>query len=86
MTPVDVLGALGAILIVGAYLLLQLERLQATQLRYSLMNAVGALLILVSLTVDFNLSACLVEAFWLAVSVIGIVKGLRARRASSRAE
>lgn len=79
MSVYDLVGTSGAALIVGAYLFLQLERLDAKDLSYSLMNALGAALILFSLTMDFNLSAFIVEAFWLVVSGIGLVKGLRRR-------
>jgi len=34
----------------------------------------------VSLLVDFNLSAFLIEVFWVAISLIGIQRWLRARR------
>jgi len=61
------------------YLALQLERMRSTDLSYSLLNAVGAVLILISLTERFNLSAVIIEIFWIAISVIGIAKALRAR-------
>jgi hypothetical protein len=73
----DVLGAGGGLLIVGAYSLLQLERLDPRSLRYSVINAIGAGLILFSLMFEFNLGALLVEAFWLLVSCFGIVACLR---------
>jgi len=73
----DVLGAAGGLLIVGAYSLLQLGRLDPRQLRYSVINAIGAGLILFSLMFEFNLGALLVEAFWLLVSCFGIVACLR---------
>jgi hypothetical protein len=46
----------------------------------------GASLILYSLTVDFNLSAFLIEAFWLLISCFGMAKVLfeRARRKEMR--
>jgi hypothetical protein len=36
----------------------------------------GASLILYSLTVDFNLSAFLIEAFWLLISCLGMARVL----------
>ena len=73
----DVLGTIGVVLIVGAYLALQLERIDPKRMSYSLANAVGSILILISLYTEFNWSAALVEIFWLAVSLIGIVRNLR---------
>ncbi len=70
----DLAGIVGVILIVGTYLALQLERLSARDVRYSLLNAVGAALVIVSLMWEFNLSAFLVETFWLGISVGGLVR------------
>ena len=45
----DLAGFIGVLLIVVAYLLLQLDKLPSSSPRYSLLNAGGALLIIVSL-------------------------------------
>lgn len=74
---IDLVGNIGVVIIVVAYLLLQLERLKSTDLVYSVMNAVGASLIVASLIVDFNLSALLMEVFWVLISFIGIGRHLR---------
>ncbi len=79
----DVLGTLGALLIVGVYLLLQLERLRATSVAYSAWNALGAGLILISLTRDFNLGAAVVEFFWLLVSALGLWRAWSRRGAAA---
>ena len=74
---IDLVGIIGVVIIVVAYLLLQLERLKSTDLIYSVMNAVGASLIVASLLVGFNLSALLMEVFWVLISFIGIGRHLR---------
>ena len=74
ITIFDVLGTVGVAMIIITYVLLQTGRLLSTQLSYSLLNAVGAALILISLYYSFNLSAFIVEAFWLIISVYGIVR------------
>jgi hypothetical protein len=74
----DLAGTAGVILIVGAYLLLQLERMASNALSYLLANAIGATLILLSLFVEFNLSAFLMELFWLAISLLGLLRRARA--------
>ncbi len=61
-------------MILISYFLLQMERMSGNDLSYSAANGLGAALILISLTVDFNLSAFIVEAFWLAISLLGIVR------------
>lgn len=73
------LGIAGMILILGAYSLLQTERLSSRDLSYSVMNAAGALLLVVSLLFDFNLSALIVEGFWSIISAVGIIRHIRGR-------
>lgn len=75
----DLIGNVGVLTIVAAYLALQMGWVAGRSLRYSAANAVGALLVLVSLAVDFNLSAFVVEAFWLAISLLGVGRWLRQR-------
>jgi hypothetical protein len=62
---------------VVTYLWLQLGKLKSDALTYSLMNAIGASLIVVSLLVDFNLSALLMEVFWVLISLIGVYRYFR---------
>ena len=73
------LGIAGAIFILGAYFLLQTERISSRDLSYSVMNAVGALLLVVSLMFDRNVSALIVESFWAIISMIGIIRCIRSR-------
>lgn len=80
----DLAGLAGVVLIVIAYLLLQLNKLPSSALSYSLLNAVGALLVMVSLIFSFNLSAFLMEAFWFLISVYGLLKSLISRPAAAR--
>jgi hypothetical protein len=80
----DVVGTLGVAIIIITYVLLQIERVRSDQLIYSLLNALGAALILISLYFDFNLPSVVVEAFWLAISLFGIGKWICRRTAPSR--
>ena len=81
----DFAGNIGVVLMVLGYLLLQAEKIRSSDLSYSLMNGVGALLVVVSLLYRFNLSAFLVESFWLLISVYGLIKfALRPRAKESR--
>lgn len=73
----DGIGLIGVALIMGAYLMLQLEKLRSTALSYSLLNAIGASMIVASLFVNFNLSAMLMEVFWVLISFIGIGRHFR---------
>ena len=72
----DIIGTLGTAIIIVTYVLLQMERVRSEELKYSLLNAVGALLIIISLCYSFNLPAFIVEFFWLLISLFGIGKYL----------
>jgi len=79
----DFLGNVGVVIMIVAYLLLQLNRLDSSSLAYSLLNAFGAGLVILSLSVNFNLSAFIMEAFWILISLIGIYQYLRTRALKS---
>lgn len=70
----DVAGTVGVAMIVSAYFFLQLGRVAGDSLSYLLANAVGAGMVLISLWVEFNFSAFLIEAFWLAISLFGLLR------------
>ena len=72
----DFIGNIGVFMILLAYFLLQLNRIDNHSLSFSLMNFCGAFMILVSLYFDFNLSAFVIEFFWLLISMYGIYKYL----------
>ena len=70
----DVVGTAGVGIIIGTYVFLQLEKIRSESLIYSLLNAAGASLIIVSLLFNFNFSAFIVEFFWVLISLYGIGK------------
>jgi len=70
----DFVGTIGTAVIIVTYILLQTERIKSSSLTYSLLNAAGAAMIIVSLLFSFNFSAFMVEFFWLLISLFGIVK------------
>ncbi|MGH9932259.1 MAG: CBU_0592 family membrane protein [Pyrinomonadaceae bacterium] len=76
----DLIGNVGVLLMVVAYLLLQLEKMSSSAVSYLLLNAMGATMVMISLKFRFNLSAFLMEAFWLLISLYGISKPLFAKR------
>ncbi len=81
----DLAGFVGVVLIVIAYLLLQLNKLPSSAPAYSLLNAIGAFLVMVSLVFDFNLSAFLMEAFWFLISVFGFLRAIFSKSAAASA-
>lgn len=76
----NALGLIGVFLVLLMYFMLQLGRIRAETPAYSIINACGSVLILVSLYFYFNLSSAVIETAWLAISLFGIYKAV-ARRA-----
>ena len=79
-TIYDIIGTFGVGIIVVTYILLQVERIRSEHVLYSILNAIGALLILISLYYSFNFPSFIVEFFWLLISLFGVGKYLRRRR------
>lgn len=75
----DFIGNIGVAILMVAYLLLQLNRLSGSGIVYSMLNAFGACLIVISLFANFNLSAFLIEVFWILISFIGIYRHFRSQ-------
>lgn len=73
----SIIGLIGMIMIVMAYYLNLMGQLHTTQIRYSLMNFLGALLLLLSLCFHFNLGSFMIEIFWVAISLVGVLRSLR---------
>ncbi|WP_043693303.1 hypothetical protein [Luteibacter sp. 9133] len=78
----DWAGLVGVALVLVAFLLLQAHKLSGQGYTYQVMNLLGAFGILLSLIFGmFNLSAFVQELAWFLISVYGIVRGVRARKA-----
>jgi hypothetical protein len=82
LTGPDALGVVGVLCILTAYAGATAKKLDPAQAPALLLNLTGALLILLSLYFDFNLSAVLMEGAWALVALIGLIRlGLGRRRA-----
>lgn len=76
----DLIGIFGVALIVIAYILLQVEKMDSKDLSFSILNSIGALMILLSLLYDWNLASFLMEFIWLMISLYGVLKYFKSRR------
>lgn len=74
MTAPDIAGVFGVGLILIAYAGATMDRLDPKRAPALLLNLAGAVLILVSLVYDFNLSAVLMEAAWALVALFGLAR------------
>ncbi len=80
MVWTDVVGVAGVLMVLAAYAAAALGRLDVKGAPSLFANFLGASLILLSLSVDFNLSALLMEGSWALVSLAGLVRVLLLRR------
>ncbi|MGX9354139.1 CBU_0592 family membrane protein [Roseobacteraceae bacterium S113] len=75
------IGLLGFCIYVAAFFGLSMGRLDSTRPLYFAMVLVASSCVLASLWVDFNLSAALIQTFYIAMSLGAIVLRLRKWRA-----
>lgn len=81
LTLPDIVGYVGVALVVGTYFLSQVGKMDSTRTLYPALNAVGAMLILYSLALRPNPPSIVIEFFWLAISVVGLVRRTLKKRA-----
>jgi hypothetical protein len=74
----DLIGFAGSFFIVAAFAYSNLTS-QMNALWFNVSNLIGAALLTVSLTVNYNLPTMVLEVVWMAIAVFGIFKALRAR-------
>jgi hypothetical protein len=75
----DLVGNIGVAMIVFAYFRLQIGRWRSRDLPYLLFNLFGAILVVVSLVFDFNLSTMILQFFWIVISLVGLAHLYRDR-------
>ncbi|MFZ2968288.1 MAG: hypothetical protein WA080_04450 [Sulfuricurvum sp.] len=75
----DVIGILGVLVIVIAYILMQIDRIDPKGFYFSLWNTLGAIMILVSLLYAWNLASFVMEVIWFSLSLFGTIKGWNKR-------
>ncbi|MFT5115010.1 MAG: hypothetical protein ACI8P9_004353 [Parasphingorhabdus sp.] len=75
----DIVGSVGVSLILLCYFLIQIGKMSPTNLRFSVVNMLGASMILFSLSFEFNFASVLIESFWVIISMIGIIRYIRNR-------
>lgn len=70
----DILGPIGVLGYIGAYLALQLGFIKGDGYQFPIVNLIASLAILVSLTRDFNPYSATIEIAWTTISIIGIAR------------
>lgn len=77
----DIIGLIGSALFIGAFAYANVAT-TFDKLWFNLANLAGAVLLLASLWVNFNLAAFVLEAAWAVIALLGIGAALRARKAA----
>ena len=77
----DLIGFAGSFCIVAAFAYSNMAK-QLNLLLFNTVNFIGAALLTVSLTVNFNLPTMVLEIVWMGIALFGIVKALRKPKAA----
>lgn len=80
----DLIGFAGSFFIVAAFAYSNLTA-QMNALWFNVANFLGAALLTISLTVNFNLPTMVLEIVWMAIALFGITKALMKRRVDTGA-
>ena len=83
MSPLmaDIVGLSGSALFISAFAYANLAK-RFDKLWFNVANLVGAILLLASLWVKFNLAAFVLEVAWAIIALLGIIAAIRARRSA----
>jgi len=74
---IDIIGSIGVFIVVVVYFLLQINKISSNELKYSLLNIFGSLMIVYSLIYNWNFASFMIEFFWILISLIGVYKYFR---------
>lgn len=77
-TLADIIGLMGSALFIGAFAYSNVSTSMNFVL-FNLLNLCGAILLIISLTVHFNLAAMVMEICWAFIASFGLVKAWRGR-------
>ena len=75
----DIIGLIGSALFLIGFIYANFAA-KLNQILFNLLNLAGAVLLLLSLSVHFNLAAFILELCWGLISVLGLGKALYLRR------
>lgn len=67
-------GLAGVVLYLGSYALLQAGMIRGSGYAYAVLNLCASGLVLISLTVAFNMSSAIIQASWIVISLLGIAR------------
>ncbi|RZV31697.1 MAG: hypothetical protein EX262_08610 [Sphingomonadaceae bacterium] len=74
----DLIGFAGSFCIVAAFAYSNLSK-NMNMILFNLVNLTGALLLIISLTVNYNLPTMVLEIVWVGIALFGLVRELSRR-------
>ncbi len=74
----NIVGLIGSFMMIVAYGYSNLAK-TINFLTFNLLNLVGALLLIASLTVHFNMASMALEIVWAVIALFGLISALRKR-------
>ena len=75
-------GFVGVAVVLVIYFANQQRWISSEDWRFPFFNALGSCLILVSLISQWNFPSFIINSVWVAISIYGLIKGARAKRAN----
>ena len=72
----DIIGICGSVLFIGGFVYANMAQ-TLNKLLFNALNLVGAVLLLISLSVNFNLAAVVLEVAWGGIALVGLIQALR---------
>ncbi len=79
-TAADIIGLVGSAIFLAGFAYANLTQ-RLDPLLFNAINLAGAVLLLISLSVHYNLAAFVLEVAWGAIALAGLVRALWLRRA-----
>lgn len=75
----DIIGLIGSALFISGFAYANVAK-DLNKLWFNIVNLLGAICLLISLSVKFNLAAFVLEAAWAMIALFGIVTALRQKK------
>ncbi|PXA83102.1 hypothetical protein DMC47_44515 [Nostoc sp. 3335mG] len=73
------IGLIGSATFIAAFAYANISKAMDKRL-FNAMNLIGAILLLISLSVDFNLPSVVLESVWGIIALIGLIAAMRGNR------
>lgn len=70
--PFHLLGVVGSIIYILSFACVQIGKMDGNGIYYSICNVLAAFLVVLSLSVEFNLASALIQYSWIVIGLVGL--------------